>query len=204
MDRNKLVKRATIYTTIFFVVIFLVGMVFFRKDDNIEENNLELNNQQLIEGAENEKITEEEKIESFAENFTTTFYSYTWGNFSNIESLKDNMTQDLWERELQWVEMEKEKIKNRSIIYIGISNIPQKANIIYLTEDKSEIEIECEQYEIEGASIYINGVLVGIDKFGEKSLDYPVYKKIENKKITLKLLRENNEWKVDGIREIKD
>ena len=87
MEINKLVKRATVYSIIFFVVIFLIGLVFFRKDDDtVEENNLELNNQQLIEDIGKTEITEEQKIKSFAEIFTATYYSYTLGTFSNIES----------------------------------------------------------------------------------------------------------------------
>jgi len=39
MDRNKLVKKATIYMAIFFDCDG-----FFRKDDDTKKNNLELNN----------------------------------------------------------------------------------------------------------------------------------------------------------------
>ena len=99
MNKSNLVKKTTIYTAIFLVVIFLIGMVFFRKDDSdVKENDLELNNQQLIENKTNKEIMEEQKAKTFAENFTEIHNTYMINDFSNIESLKDSMTQKLWEK----------------------------------------------------------------------------------------------------------
>lgn len=204
MDKSNLVKKATIYTAIFFVVIFLVGMVFFRKeDDNIEGNNSKLDNRQLIEEVKDEEITEEEKAKSFAENFVEVYNTYMINDFSNIESLKDDMTQSLWERESQWVETRKEKTKDNSKRYIVFNAQANKSDVIYFDNSEITIEIEYEQFEIRGTSIYIENVLTNIDEFGEITL-VQIPRKSEIKKGILKLTKEDNGWKADNIEDVEN
>jgi len=201
MSKFHLIKIVAFIT----LLILLAGFVFFRKDEYQPKpkNNQQIE-QQPAEDAKNiekKELTEEDRVKTIAETFASIFYSYTWGNFSNVESLKDKMTQKLWNEKSEWINAEKEKSKGQPMVYIGISNISQKTDIIYIKQNEAKIEIECEQYEVEGNSIYINDILTGIDKFGKESSIYPIYKKIENKKVILKLLKENDEWKVNEIGE---
>ena len=204
MNKSSLVKKATIYMAIFFVVIFLIGMVFFRKDNNnIKENNLKLDDQQLIEEVEDEEITEEEKAKSFAKNFVEVYNTYMINDFSNIELLKDNMTQSLWERESQWIETRKEKTKDNPKRYIVFNAQTNKADIIYFDNSEMVIEIEYEQFEIRGTSIYMENILTDVDEFGEITLvQIPI--KSETKKVMLKLIKKGDEWKVDNIEIVKN
>jgi len=186
------------------IVLFIltIGFVFFRKD---EYKTKPLDEQPLIqqEEVQDEKIikelTEEDRIKTIAETFTSIYYTYSWGNFFNIESLYDYMTDEMASREKDKVEKMKEEIENQPLIYFGVSSFPQNINIIYLDQNRAKIEIEIEQYKVEGASIYIEGILTRVDKFGNKLLVYPNNKRIANKKIIMELKKGNNKWKVDKI-----
>ncbi len=197
MTKQNLIKIIVIVI----LAALLIGLILLWKEK--ENNDLErANNNDTPKIEENNKKTEpieEEKLKIFAENFTTIYYSYSWGNFSNIESLKNSMTQRLWDEKSEWINNKKEILEGQPVIYAGVSNIPQKTDLVHIGQSKVKIEIECEQYKIEGASIYINGILTGVDTSGIESSVFPIYRKIENKKIRLELLREGNEWKVDKI-----
>ena len=207
MDRNKLVKRATIYMAVFLVVIFLIGLVFFRKDDNdIKENNLELDNQQLVEDIKNKKkkeITEEQKIKSFAENFTATFYSYTWGNFSNVESQYYYMTDGMKDREGNKVEQIKKDAENQPQKYFTARAILVDSNFIVHEEIEAVLEINLNVDNYAGA-IVERDTMVWVDEsgnyYGGESRDL-IISTVE-KKIKIELVKIGKEWKVDKISEI--
>jgi len=203
MNTNNSMKKATIYATIFFAVIFLIGMVFFKKDDNdIKENNSELNNQQLINDTNNKEITEEEKLKSFAENFTVTYHSYTWGNFSNIESQYYYMTDEMGEEEKDKVEKMKEEIRNQPQKYFTARAKLMDSDFISYEEAKAILEINLNVDNYAGAIVQ-RDTMVWVDEKGdyyEGNLSDLIINAVE-KKIKIELVKISNEWKINEIEE---
>jgi alpha-galactosidase/6-phospho-beta-glucosidase family protein len=205
MDRNNFKKMATIYTAIFFVVIFLIGMVFFRKDDNnAEENNLKLNSQPLVEDIKEERITEEEKIKSFAENFAMIYYSYTWGNFSNIESQYYYMTDEMKDRERNKVEQIKKAAENQPQKYFTARANFIDSEFLYYEKAKANLKINLSVDNYAGAIVQ-RDTMVWVDKNGNycggdiRDLIASTIKK----KINIELVKIGEEWKADEIEEIE-
>ena len=203
MDRNNLIKKIIVYATIFLVIIFLIGMVFFRKDDNdVEKNNPEINKQQLVEDIKKEEITEEEKVRMFAENFATTYYSYTWGNFSNIESQYYYMTDEMKEREESKAERIKEEIKNQSQKYFTARAELIDSNFIIYEETKATLEINLNVNNYAGAIVQ-RDTMIWVNENGdyyEGDLNDLIVD-TRDKKIEIKLLKIGDEWKVDEVEE---
>ncbi|MCK5123219.1 MAG: hypothetical protein KAQ87_03675 [Candidatus Pacebacteria bacterium] len=204
MNKSNLTKKTTIYAAVFLVVIFLIGMVFFRKDDNnIKENNLKIDEQQLIEDARNKEIAEKEKTKLFAENFTVTYYSYTWGNFSNIESQYYYMTAEMENKKKNKVWQIKENIKNQPQKYFTARAKLIDSNFISYEETKATLEINLNVDNYAGA-IAQRDTMVWVDERGnyyEGNLSNLVISAIE-KKIKIKLVKIGDEWKVGEIEEI--
>lgn len=199
-------KKIIIVVAVIFVIalFFWMGVVFFTKDNSITKTtDNQQEKEQMNDYDKKPEITEEEKIKTFAENFVEIYNTYMINDFSNMESLKDSMTQELWDEKLQWIEMEKEKIKDKPKQYIIFNTQASKSNIVSFDNGEAVVEIECEQFEIRGASIYIGDVLTNVDEFGEITL-IRIPRKSETKKVALKLIKKNNEWKVDNIEIIKN
>ena len=205
MNINNPIKKAIIYTAIFFVVIFLIGMVFFRKDDNnIKENNLKLNDQQLIEKVRDEEITEEEKAKSFAENFAATYYSYAWGNFSNIESQYYYMTDEMKREEESRVGKMREEIKNQPQKYFTARATLVDSDFIVYEKIKAILNINLNIDNYAGAIVQ-RDTMIWVDEKGdyyEGDLSDLIINAIE-KKIKIELVKIGDEWKVNEIKEIE-
>jgi len=191
-------KKIIIVVVVIFIIAlsFWVGVVFFAKN-NITTKTMDdqQEKQQINDLNKKPEITEKEKTKSFAENFIEVYNTYAIGDFSNIESLKDNI--------LQWIEIEKEKTKDSPKRYIVFNTQINKSNIIYFDDSETTIEIEYEQVEIRGASIYIENILTDVDEFGEIIL-VQIPRKSETKKVVVKLIKKDDEWKVDNIEIVKN
>jgi len=205
MDRNNFKKMATIYTAIFLAVIFLIGLIFFRKDDgDIKENNPEINKQQIVEDVENKKITEEQKTKSFAENFTTTYHSYTWGNFSNIESQYYYMTDEMKNREINKMEKIKKDLENQSQKYFTVRARLADSNFVSYKEAEAVLEINLNINNYAGAIVQ-RDTMVWVDEEGnyyEGDLNNLIINTSE-KKVKIELVKIDSEWKIDKIKEIE-
>ena len=196
-------KKIIIVVAVVFTLAlsFWMGVVFFAKDNNnIKENNSELNNQQLIEDIQNEEITAEQKIKSFAENFTTTYYSYTWGSFSNIESQYYYMTDEMKNREENKVEQIKKDAENQPQKYFTVRAKLADSNFISYKETKAVLKINLNINNYAGAIVQ-RDTMVWVDKDGnyyEGDLSDLVIDTIEQK-INIELIKIGEEWKVDEI-----
>ncbi len=182
--------------------ILMIGFVFFRKDEyktKPSEGQPAIQQEEVPAEKIIRELTEEDKLKRLAENFVSIYYSYSWGNFSNIESQYSYMSYEMEKKERIKVEQFKKETENQLLTYFGVSSIPQETSIYYIDQSRAEVKIEFEQYEIEGVSIYVDGVLTGVDKLGNASSFYPVYRKIYNKNVLIELLRENDEWKVNKL-----
>ena len=135
MTKNNLFKIIAIT----FLVFMLVGLVFFRKSDDeiLNPNPVPADNQQVENPDEKYKLTEEEKLKIFAENFVITYYSYTWGNFSNVESQYCHMTDEMKSREEIKVEKMKREIKGQPQRYFTVQARITNFNFAEYQEDKA-------------------------------------------------------------------
>ena len=85
---------------IVFLLFMLVGLVFFRKNKNGEVPEPKpWKNWQQEESKKKQELTEEEKAKIMAGNFAIAYYSYTWGDFLNVESQYYYMTNEMKSRE---------------------------------------------------------------------------------------------------------
>ena len=185
-----------------FLFFMLVGLLFFRKGDDeiLNPNPAPADNRQAENPDEKYELTEEEKLKIFAENFAATYYSYTWGNFSNVESQYYYMTEEMKSGEKIKVEQMKRKIENQ----------PQR----YFTARARLLNSEFASYEKTGASININlsvdnfagaivqrDTMVWVDENGdyyEGNTEDLIIDTVE-KNVEINLIKIGEEWKVNEV-----
>ncbi len=143
----------------------------------------------------NPLISEEEKMKSFAEDFVRIYKTYQVGDYSGIESLKDRMTSRLWQEKSEWIANAKLQSENQPKRYITYSAFLKNTVIIFDDKDRAEIEVNYIQSEMRGAMIQGEITTRYVNEFGE---DKPIPPPVELPgKIRVRLIKENNEWKVD-------
>ncbi|MEA2097811.1 MAG: hypothetical protein U9P70_01920 [Patescibacteria group bacterium] len=193
------------------MLVLLAGFVFFKKDEKAQElSESEIKRQQLIEDVKRQKehderdmeLTIEKKIINFAENFTTMYYSYTWGSFSNIESQYYYMTNEMKNREEDKVEKMRKEIENQPQRYFSTrAKLIDSTHISY-NEEKASLEINLSINKFAGA-IVERDTLVWVDENGNyyEEDETNLITDTINKSIEIDLVKIDDEWKVDQIRE---
>lgn len=197
------------------VLIFFVGFIFFGKDkykpkplekqSQIQEETVQEKEEEIIR-----ELTEEDKISIFAENFTTIYYSYTWGNFSNIESLYDKMTDEMENRERNRVEQMKKGIENQSQKYFTVRVEVINLKIIdYQENKKATLDIKLKLKDIDGAFVTdvdvpeirpnTSALIDGNKNVYTGNIEDLVIMTVD-KKIEIKLVKENDKWKVARVK----
>lgn len=144
---------------------------------------------------------EEKNLKSLAENFVVRYGSYTLGDFSGLEGLKDQMTSELWRKKSQWMETEKQKSAGQPRHYITFSAFSKKSIIVSYNNEKAEAEVEYLQTETKGAMIQGGITIKYVNEFGyEKPIPPPqeIFKKLR-----LKIIKESNEWRIGDMAEVK-
>lgn len=203
MTKNNLFKIIAIT----FLVFMLVGLVFFRKSDDeiLNPNPVPADNQQVENPDEKYKLTEEEKLKIFAENFVITYYSYTWGNFSNVESQYCHMTDEMKSREEIKVEKMKREIKGQPQRYFTVQARITNFNFAEYQEDKASLDIDIKIKEFNGAIIASEEMEILVDINGNVSEGNAedLIGKVFNKEIKMTLIKIEDKWKVDKIRDIE-
>ncbi len=203
MTKNNLFKIIAIT----FLVFMLVGLVFFRKSDDeiLNPNPVPADNQQVENPDEKYKLTEEEKLKIFAENFVITYYSYTWGNFSNVESQYCYMTDEMKSREEIKVEKMKREIKGQPQRYFTVQARITNFNFAEYQEDKASLDIDIKIKEFNGAIIASEEMEILVDINGNvfEGNAEDLIGKVFNKKIKMTLIKIEDKWKVDKIRDIE-
>ena len=199
-------KKITFVIAVVFVIalIFLIGVVFFGKDNKDAEITDNQNNQQEEQNGSNvdpkNVITEEQKTKTFAENFATTYYSYTWGNFSNIESQYYYMTYVMKDREINKIKQIKSATENQPQKYFTARAKVIDSNFIFYEETKATLEINLDIKNYAGSMVE-RDTIVWVDERGnyyEGNLNNLIISATE-KKIKIELLKFDDEWKVDEI-----
>lgn len=201
-------------TKIFAFILLLVlsvSFIFFRKDKNNSElSKDEMERQRIIESVKeqekNNELPEEDKeknkIKATAENFAAIYYSYTWGNFSNIESQYYYMTDEMKNREIDRVEKMKGEMENQARRYFTVRAKLMDSNFIYYEKKKAAVNVNLSIDNINGAMAQ-RDTMVWVDEKGEYySGDIKdLVVKTVNKNIEVNLIKIGGEWKVDKIAE---
>ena len=189
---------------IVFLLFMLVGLVFFRKGDNktLNLNSVPANNQQMKIPDEKRELTEEEKLKIFAENFTATYYSYTWGNFSNVESQYYYMTEKMKSREKSKVEKMKKETEGQPQRYFTARAKLLNSEVISFANITAGLNIKLNVNNLSGAIVQ-RDTSVWVDENGdyyEGDIDNLIIDTVE-KKVEINLIKAGDEWKVDWIGE---
>lgn len=192
---NSLVKM--IIGVVILVGVIFVGIILYGKYTgmgNVAPSPTPIGGQ--LPGAVT--TAEEKKIKELAENFVRGYGTYQFGNFTNIESLKDQMTARLWQEKEEWISAQKEEIEKQPKKYITYSVFTKKVFVLSQTSNESEVEVGYLQRELKGAIIQGPVTIEWIDENGQKNSN--IKPTDTEKKATLKFIRENSGWKVDDIR----
>ncbi|MBU4369048.1 hypothetical protein KJ575_05065 [Patescibacteria group bacterium] len=146
----------------------------------------------------NNSKNEEARIKSLAEDFVRVYGSYRLGDFSGLENLREKMTFRLWVEKSEWIKTKKEEFNNQPKRYITFFAFVKKSDILSFINGKvAEAEVEYLQTETRGAIIQGEITIKYVNEFGEEK---PIPPPTEtSKKIRLKIVKENEEWKVDEI-----
>lgn len=146
--------------------------------------------------------SEEERIKELAEDFVRVYGSYRLGDFSGLENLRDKMTSRLWEEKSQWIKIKKEEFNNQPKRYITFSAFIKKPDLVSFIENReAEIEVDYIQTETKGAAVQGEITIKYVNEFGEEK---PIPPPVETfKKLRLRIIKENNEWRIDDIAEVK-
>jgi len=180
------------------IVVFVVGVVFFGKKNIGPIYNQPANPSVNKPIAPSEKpLSEEEKLKIMAMNFAGTYDTYKLEDFSNIEALSEKMTSGLWDEKSKWIEAEKEKLKNQPKLYIAYSAHCDKANFTLFNDQEAEATVDCIKTETRGAMIQGETTIKYVNEFGEEKPAPPPTE--TSKKIYLKMIKVDNDWKVDRI-----
>ena len=181
-----------------FLLFMLVGLSFFRKgDDKIPAPN-PINNKQIENPNKKQELTEEEKAKIFAENFTATYYSYTWGNFSNVESQYYYMTEEMKNREKEKVEKMKKEIESQPRRYFTARARLLNSEFASYEKTKASLNINLSIDNFAGAIVQ-RDTMVWVDENGdyyEGDIDDLIINSVE-KNVEVNLVKIGEEWKVD-------
>lgn len=140
---------------------------------------------------------DEKEVKTLAENFVRIYKTYQLGDFSGLESLKDQMTAKLWLEKAEWIAAKKQEIKNQPKRYITYSALLKSSKIIFSDKDTIEIEVNYIQRETKGAMLQGQVTIKYVNEFGEEKAIPPPIETSE--KIRLWFTKEGSEWKVYRI-----
>lgn len=205
-------KFIIVVIAIFVILLFLgAGLVFFLKerDENVSDQSNKQEEQQSknsekTELIKKEELTEKEKLKIFAENFVVIHYSYTWGNFSNIEMQYDYMSEKMKNEEKDKVEQLKQKTENQPREYFSARAKLIDSAFLSYDENKAEMTVDLNITNFAGAIIERKTMIWVNEKGDYYTGDVnDLIINLENKKIKINFIKVNDKWKVDEIKDVE-
>ena len=198
IKKNNFKKIIVVIVAIVVVLLFFsAGTLFFIKNNN----TLKLSDNQQIEKPDKKReLTEEEKARMTAENFVVTYYSYTWGNFSNVELQYYYMTEEMKNREKVKVEKMKREIEGQPQRYFTARAELLNSEFVLFTNTEADLNIKLNVNNLSGAIVQ-RDTMVWVDENGdyyEGNPDKLIVNSVE-KNIEIKMIKVGGEWKMDGI-----
>lgn len=203
-------KKIIIIISIISVVLIalLIGVVFFPKERNrniINQNNQQEEQQANSDNNKQEELMEEERVKTIAETFAGIYYSYRWGNFSNIESQYYYMTDEMKNREENRVIEMKKEVENQPQKYFTARAKLTDSDFIYLEKERAAMNINLNIDNFAGAIVQ-RDTMVWVDEKGNRYTGdiKDLIIKTSEKRIKIELIKSNREWKVNGIETVED
>lgn len=201
--KKQMTKQDLIRTIVIVILAFLlIGLVFFgkEKENNIPERENNGNVPNIEENNKKTESAEEDKLKTMAENFAVIYYSYSWGNFSNIESLYPQMTDEMQDKEKNGVEKLKKDLENQPKQYITWRAIALGSEFVFKDKDKATIAVYLKISKFAGAIVQ-KDTMVWVDSQGSeyKGNENDLIFNESNKKFTIKFVRIDNEWKISDL-----
>ena len=200
---SKLKKIIIIIVAIIIVALFfLISVTFFLKEE--KPDAISHNDQQQDEELDKEekRPIEEEKAKVFSESFTKTYYSYTWGSFSNIESQYYYMTDEMKDREENKAEKIKKGIENQPQRYFTVIAKLTSSDLISYNETKASFKIDLNIDSFAGAMVQ-RDTMIWVDENGDhyKGDINDLIVNTVDKSIEIYLVKIDDQWKVNRIEE---
>lgn len=147
------------------------------------------------------------ELSDLVTNFMIFYSDYKWGDFSNLENLKPQMTTNYQKQVTDWVDKKKKELKKQPMRYIVYSAEVKNIDIVKVLPLTAEIKAEMQQNERYGTTVAGNDPIgpttVWIDDFGNKTTFDKIVVKNYSKNFYLILAKENNVWKVDSVTEVQ-
>lgn len=200
-------KRIILIISAIFVVIFflLIASTFLKKSDKETLNQVDHQEEQRVEDAEEKEIIEKENIKSFLEKFVVIYNSYTWGNFSNIESQYNSMSEEMKNKEKKKVERIKKEIENKPQEYFSTKASLIDSEFLLYNENKVEIIINLNIKSFSGAIVQRETIIL-VDARGNHYMGNfeDLIINSNNKKIKINCDIIDNKCVVDKIENISD
>lgn len=195
MDAKNIRKIAIIAMLVF----ILIGFAFFRKEKPRDSTppDVPVIEDPVVVMPDLEKI-EKESLQRQAEQFSWIYYSFSWGKFSNIESLYGEMTDPLREKERSKVESLKNGIKNQPVQYQTQRSAVLSSEIVSYDKEKTTVNVKLETSYYAGALVQ-RDTMVWVDSSGKefKGNEFDLIYFKEQKTIELVLLKIDGKWKID-------
>ena len=184
------------------LLFFWVGIAFFTKNNNtLKLSDKQQNNQQTENLNEKRELKEKEEVRRIAENFVTTYYSYTWGDFSNVESQYCYMMDEMKRREEIKVAKMKKEIEGQTQKYFTVRAELLDSEMVLFTGITADLNMKLNISNLSGAIVQ-RDTMIWVDKNGdyyEGDSDDLIVDTVE-KNIQINLIKISNEWKVDWIK----
>ncbi|MFA6097085.1 MAG: hypothetical protein WC788_05650 [Candidatus Paceibacterota bacterium] len=197
MDAKNLRKIAIIAMLVF----VLIGFTFFRKEKPKDSTppDVPVIEDPVVVKPDLEKI-EKENLQKQAEQFSWIYYSFSWGKFSNIESLYGEMTDPLREKERSKVESLKNGIKNQPVQYQTQRSAALSSEIVSYDKEKATVDVKLETSYYAGALVQ-RDTMVWVDTSGKefKGNEFDLIYFKEQKTIELVLSKIDGKWKIDRV-----
>ncbi|MBU4580215.1 hypothetical protein KKB43_04325 [Patescibacteria group bacterium] len=140
---------------------------------------------------------DEKELKELAENFVRAYGTYQFGDFTNLESLKSQMSNRLWSEKENFIEEKKQELENKPKKYITFSTFVKKSAILSQNNSLIEMEVSYTKREMRGAAIQGAATIEYVDEDGQAGKTSTSFNKEE--RAVLKFIKEDNEWKVDDI-----
>lgn len=154
----------------------------------------------------NSQLTEEEKGQYVAQDFLTAYLFYTSGDFSNIESLYDQMTPGLALQEKARVEKLKSEISGKPIEYTTSLAVVKNYQPVESNPRLIIADITIAQQISDGAYLYNQET--DSEKFVNRQGEttnpntYALNPQVQMKTYRVILIKNDLDWKIDRLNKI--
>lgn len=204
-------KLIIIIAAVSVVLFFLwIGAKFFLKERSsgtpVKNNKrMEKEIKKEPENFAETEATEKEKIKIFAENFAVIYYSYVWGDLSNIETQYEYMSEKMKTEEKNKVEQIKQATGNQPRKYLSARAKLTDSAILSYNENTAEVAIGLDITNFAGAIVQ-KKIMTWVDERGNSFMGNTadLITGSEIKKIRINLIRADDGWKVNEIENIKE